>query len=141
MKKVLLLVTGVLIVAVGGYAGASKVWGFPLFAVTKGQESMEVAEIPSLTVSMGQFKTNLAETGRYIKITVEIQVFADKAPEFTERLSELKTDLYGLLRSKTYQGLVGEDGLRQLQAEILERIEERCPAVAKNVFFSEFIVQ
>ena len=142
MKKVLLIVAVVLMVATLGYMGASKVWGFPMFGFRPPSGEEGPAGEPTMSlVSLGQFMTNLVDTGRYIRISVEVQVIADKATEVTDRASELKTDLYGLLRSKTFEELTGESGLKELQVDILARIESRCPGIAKDVFFSEFIVQ
>ena len=141
MKKFLAVIATILVVVIIGYVSASKVWGFPVFGVRPGDES-KLAKEPTLSlVSLGQFMTNLVDVGRFVRITVEVEVVADKATELTDRASELKTDLCGLLRSRTYEDLSGEDGLRKLQEDMLLRIDAKCPEVARNVFFSEFIVQ
>jgi len=141
LRKILLVIAGVLVVAILGYMGASKAWGFPIFGFMPSDHGESEAATNLSLINLGQFTTNLADPGRYIKLSVEVEVFSEKAVELTARASEIKTDLYGLLRSRTFDQLSGEDGLRELQAEILSRIEERCPGVARNVFFSEFIVQ
>ncbi len=141
MKKILLLIALVLVVAALGYMGASKVWGFPVFGFGPREGGSGQAEPALSLISLGQFMTNLVDSGRYIRISAEVEVLADKATSVTSRASEIKTDIYGLLRSKTFEELTGENGLRDLQIDILGRIETRCPGVAKNVFFSEFIVQ
>ena len=64
-----------------------------------------------------------------------------ESQELLSKIPEVKTDIYALLRSKTYEELIGETGLRDLQVDVLERIEERCPGIVKNVYFSEFIIQ
>ena len=91
---------------------------------------------------MGQFITNLKDSGRYIRITLDLQAMDKQSQEeLAARSSELKTDIYALLRSKHYEELVGEEGLRNLQKAVLERIENKCPGMVRAVFFTEFIIQ
>jgi len=85
--------------------------------------------------------TNLADRNRYIRVTVDLEVDSSRSGEVTEKLSELKTDIYGLLRSKTYEELTGENGLRNLQKDIKTRMDGKFAGAVRNVFFSEFIVQ
>lgn len=139
MKKILLVVLALVVTAGVGYVAASKVWGFPMF----GGEPRAKAEteVKVTVISLGQFMTNLADSGRYIRVTVDLEVNADKSAGVTDRASELKTDVYALLRSKTYAELSGENGLRTLQREIRDRMESKCAGAVKNVFFSEFVIQ
>jgi len=132
------VVLGIVVFAVVGYVAASKVWGFPLF----GGASPKKAEEPkSVMISLGQFMTNLADRNRYIRVTVDLEVDSSRSAQVTEKLSELKTDVYGLLRSKTYEELTGENGLRNLQRDIKARMDSKFQGAVRNVFFSEFIVQ
>ena len=134
----LFVVLGIVVFAVVGYVAASKVWGFPLFGGT----SPKKAEEPkSVMISLGQFMTNLADRNRYIRVTVDLEVDSSRSAQVTEKLSELKTDVYGLLRSKTYEELTGENGLRNLQRDIKARMDSKFQGAVRNVFFSEFIVQ
>ncbi len=141
MKKALLILAAICVVGGVGYAAASKVWGFPVFgAYLPGAKEGKVAE--KLTImSLGRFMTNLTDPGRFIRVSVEVEMPSDKADLFTEKMSEFKTDIYALLRSKSFEEMLGENGLRILQSEVHERMEAKCPATIKNVFFSEFILQ
>jgi flagellar basal body-associated protein FliL len=85
--------------------------------------------------------TNLSDHNRYIRVTVDLEIDSSKSQEITDKVSELKTDVYGLLRSKTYAELTGEDGLRNLQKEIKARLDAKFSGIVRNVFFSEFVVQ
>lgn len=139
MKKVLLFALALVVVAGVGYVAASRVWGFPVF----GGEPREKPEPETKValISLGQFITNLADSGRYIKVTVDLEVDADASELVTGKSSELKTDVYALLRSKTYADLSGENGLRVLQKEIRDRMEAKCPDAVRDVYFSEFVIQ
>ncbi|HHX29584.1 MAG: flagellar basal body-associated FliL family protein [Bacillota bacterium] len=139
MRRVLLVVLALVVTAGVGYAAASRVWGFPTLGDR--QEASAASEMRFALLSLGQFLTNLADSGRYIRVTVDLEIDAQRAELVTDRTSELKTDVYALLRSKTYADLSGEEGLRELQKEIRDRMELKCPHVVKNVFFSEFVIQ
>lgn len=138
-KKLVLILLAVVVFAGLGYVTASKVWGFPMFGKADGPK--KVQEAKSVMISLGQFMTNLTDHQRYIRVTVDLELDSSRSQEVTEKVSELKTDVYALLRSKTYQELSGEDGLRNLQKEIKTRLEEKFGDAVRNVFFSEFIVQ
>ena len=138
-KKLMVFVLAVVIFAGLGYFTASKVWGFPLFG-TGGPVTKTVAA-PSAMISLGQFTTNLAENNRYIKLTVDLEIDSARSEEVTAKTSELKTEVLAVLRSKSFKELSGEDGLRDLQAVIKGRFEQKLSGEVRNVYFSEFILQ
>lgn len=139
MRKVLLVALALVVTAGVGYVAASRAWGFPLFGSRQEETSFEPAEVA--IISLGQFLTNLADNGRFIKVTVELEVDSVRGSYIADRVSELKTDVYALLRSKTYAELSGETGLRNLQREIRDRMENKYPHAVRNVYFSEFVIQ
>lgn len=134
------IVLAVVIFAGIGYFAASKVWGFPLFGGVE-NEPKEEPEAKSGMISLGQFMTNLADNNRYIRLTVDLEIDSSKSTQITDKTSELKTDIYALLRTKGYKELSGEDGLRGLQTEIKESFDKKLGDAVRNVFFSEFIIQ
>jgi len=134
------IVLAVVIFAVLGYFAASKVWGFPVFG-GGGKDPKEEPPAASAMISLGQFMTNLADNNRYIRVTVDLEIDSSKSQSVTDKTSELKTDVYALLRTKSYKELSGEDGLRSLQAQIKERFDAKLADAVRNVFFSEFIIQ
>lgn len=140
MKKVIIIVLAVVVFLGAGYFAASKVWGFPMFGGSA-KETKKEPEIKVSMVSLGQFMTNLVDHGRYIRVTVDLEIDTAKSADVTTKTSEFKTDVYALLRSKTYTELTGEGGLRSLQAEIKSKLDAKCPDTILNVYFSEFIVQ
>lgn len=138
MRRIAIISLVVLIAAAGGYILSARVWGFPVFWSTEDEE-----ETPKTVVySLGQFVTNLADPGRYVRVSIELEIQEGPAGEkLISKTTEIKTDIYALLRSKTYRELLGEDGLRNLQKDILNRIESKCPGAVENVFFEEFLIQ
>lgn len=139
MKKWVWVVVIVIASLAVGYAVAARAWGLPGMQLGDGRE--RTAGTP-LTCSLGQFITNLRDTGRYIRVTLDLQAIdSESHKQLVARSSELKTDIYALLRSKYYEELVGEEGLRNLQKDVLERIDAKCPGMVRAVFFTEFIIQ
>lgn len=138
MKNVVLVTAIVLIALVAGYVVAARAPGFPL--VLNDRDKLSTGK--TLTYSLGQFITNLMDSGKYIRVTLDLKILDSRESEdLLAKVSELKTDIYALLRSKTYEELIGETGLRSLQQDILDRIEAKCPGIVEDVFFSEFIIQ
>ena len=134
------LMIAVVLVALGvaGYAVASRVYGFPFLGLPAPHSPEPVPGMYSL----GLMVTNLQDSGRFIRLQVELELYdGTKANMVSQRASEIKTDIYALLRSKTYDDLSGENGLRNLQAELVERLNRKLPGLVKNVYFSEFLIQ
>ena len=142
-KKTILVIAVILLVGLSlGYFVAAKAWGFPMFGAPSDSDSKKSEEPKTVMYSLGQFITNLLDPGKFIRVTIEIEMTDGKeGQELLSKISEVKTDIYALLRSKTYEELMGESGLRDLQVDIFNRIEDRCPGIVKNVYFSEFIIQ
>ncbi len=134
----LLVVVLLLALAVAGYAVASRVYGFPFFGLPAPRSPEPVPGMYSL----GLMITNLDDPGRFIRVQIELELYdGSKSTLVSQRVSEIKTDIYALLRAKKYDDLAGESGLRNLQTEILERLNKKFPGLVKNVYFSEFLIQ
>ncbi len=141
MRKWVWITIVLLVFMVGGYAVAAKAWGLPEVPWAETTRNKK-GVTQTCSCSLGQFITNLKDSGRFIRVSVDLQVVDDECQEeLITRGSEIKTDIYGLLRSKTYDEMLGEKGLRELQADILSRIEMTCPGTVVKVFFTEFLVQ
>lgn len=102
MKKVVLVTAIVLIALVAGYVVAARAPGFPL--VLNDRDKLSTGK--TLTYSLGQFITNLMDSGKYIRVTLDLKILDSRESEdLLAKVSELKTDIYALLRSKTYEEL------------------------------------
>lgn len=127
-----------LALGVAGYVVASRVYGFPFLGLPAPRAPEPVPGMYSL----GLMVTNLQDPGRFIRVQIELELYdGSKANAVSQRSSEIKTDIYALLRSKTYDELGGENGLRNLQTELAERLNKKLPGLIKNVYFSEFLIQ
>lgn len=137
MKKAIMVLTFLMVLALAGYFTASKVWGFPAFGGSAGEKESK-KEI--VNVSLGQFTTNLKDESRYIRTTVDVAIYKEKGDMFNANLSKSKTETYALLRSKSYEELFGDKGLRDLKEDITLILSDINPDTVDEVFFSEFIV-
>lgn len=136
-QRVMILVV-LLALGIAGYAVASRVYGFPFMGLPAPQSPEPVPGVYSL----GLMVTNLQDPGRFIRVQIDLELYdGSKANLISQRSSEIKTDIYALLRSKTYEELTGENGLRNLQKDLVERLNKKLMGLVKNVYFSEFIVQ
>lgn len=134
----LVVMVALLALAVAGYAVASRVYGFPFLGLPARRSAEPVPGIYNL----GLLITNLKDPGRFIRVQIELELYdGTKASVVSQRAAEIKTDIYALLRAKTYDELVGEDGLRNLQADLVERLNKKLGGLVKNVYFSEFLIQ
>jgi flagellar protein FliL len=87
---------------------------------------------------------NLADTDpRYLKLTVKVEVeTAQTKQEVTERTPQIRDAILILLTSKDSQSLRPAAGKLQLRDEILERVNPLLSTgEAKNIYFTEFVVQ
>jgi flagellar basal body-associated protein FliL len=139
LKKVISFVILTLVLAATGYITASRVWDFPVFGAPN--NSRVIYNPRTSTINLGQFLTDLQDEGRFIRTTIEVEVYEENLETFSSHLAEAKTEIYALLRSKTYQELSGDKGLRDLQKDIYGILSDIYPKRIVEVFFSEFIVQ
>jgi flagellar FliL protein len=110
----------------------------------KGKEAGPKPEKMGPIVDMDPFIVNLADTDpRYLKLTVKVEVeTAQTKQEVTERTPQIRDAILILLTSKDSQSLRPAAGKLQLRDEILERVNPLLSTgEAKNIYFTEFVVQ
>ena len=117
MRRWLIIGLIAVVAVVAGYFGAAKIWGLP--TIISAPRYTETSYDKTMMHNLGQFITNLVDQGRYIRLSIDLElVDGKKGEEVAARASEIKTDIYALLRAKTYADLAGEQGLRQPQEEV-----------------------
>ena len=98
-----------------------------------------------LMYDAGEFVTNLADTGvrRFIKVHVQLEVADQSVSSTLSREAVTVRDcVLGVLRSRTFAAVSGEQGMDELGQEVVKRLnalfgEGRVAAI----FFTEFVVQ
>ncbi|KJR42853.1 Flagellar basal body-associated protein FliL [Candidatus Magnetoovum chiemensis] len=100
------------------------------------------AEKPVL-ISLKDFVVNLTDAGRFMKVTIEVEIKDVKyQPTVEEALPKLRDAVIILLSSKSYESILGPEGKFQLKDEILVRLNQTLGKdLIKNLYFTEFVVQ
>jgi len=97
-----------------------------------------------ITYSPGkEFLTNLKDSGRYIKVTIDLEV-ADKKnlKPLEERTSEIRDTIISVLRNKTSEEIEGSEGQNKLKQEIIDSLNNMLgQKIIVNVYFNDFVVQ
>jgi flagellar FliL protein len=142
-SKSLILIIVVLVVAlVGGvaaylllFSGSHK----PAAEVKK----EEPKEVKSSLVALDSFVLNLAERGRFLKVTMQFElVDAANLPMVNDKTPQLRDAIITLVSSKSVESVSSPEGKFQLKDELLLRANQAMGKdVFKNLYFTEFVMQ
>jgi flagellar FliL protein len=142
-KKLLIIVIAAsLVLGAGGFAGykllASKGNGNP--AEQKEQKGNKTA-----IVALEPFVLNLSDHGRYLKVTIQLEL-SDKSLEeiIKEKTPQLRDTIITLVSSKSLSSISSPEGKFQLKDEILFRANQIMGMekdAFKNLYFTEFVMQ
>ena len=109
MKRILLIVLALAVTAGVGYVAASKVWGFPMFGGGQPKPKPE-PEVQLVVISLGQFMTNLADSGRFIRVSVDLEVDMARSEGITNKASgsrRISTRFFARRPTQTYPARTG----------------------------------
>ena len=122
----------------GGYFGYSH-----FFAGKKSAAGSKDAKTKSVLYSMDPFVVNLAEPGRYLKVTMQFETEGEAAqPIITEKTPILRDIIITLISSQTYETASSAEGKLQLKDEILFRTNQVFgKEVFRNLYFTDFVMQ
>ncbi|HTF99345.1 MAG TPA: flagellar basal body-associated FliL family protein [Nitrospirota bacterium] len=141
-NKSLFIVIGIIVLALAGGGAA-----FMLLAGGKGGKAEakheEKKEVKSALLALDSFVLNLAEQGRFLKVTMQLEL-ADAAtlPLATEKVPQLRDAIITLVSSKSAEAVSSPEGKLQLKDELLLRANQSVGKdVFKNLFFTEFVMQ
>lgn len=90
-----------------------------------------------------EFLTNLKDTGRFIKVSIDLEVSDKKnLKPLEERTSEVRDAIISVLRNKTAEEIEGSEGQNKLKQEIIDSLNKMFgQKVIVNVYFNDFVVQ
>ena len=141
-SKSLFLVAGILVIALAGGIAA-----YVLFFSNKGshQEAKqeEKKETKSALIALDSFVLNLAEQGRFLKVTMQFEI-TDAANQqlIAEKTPQLRDAIITLVSSKSAESLSSPEGKFQLKDELLLRANQSIGKdIFKNLYFTEFVMQ
>lgn len=142
-KKLLIIIAGaLLILLISGFLAytmlLSRKAKTELIAHNKGENAGK-----AVLVSMDPFVLNLAEQGRFLKVTMQFEL-ADASYQqmVTENIPQLKDAIIILLSSKSIESIASPEGKLQLKDELLLRANQTVGKdIFKNLYFTEFVMQ
>lgn len=139
-NKSLLIVIAMLLLAVcGGIAVYLTVFNNGQDAQTKKKK-----EIKSALMALDPFVLNLAEPGRFLKVTMQIEIVdAALQPSVESRIPQLRDAVITLVSSKSADSVSTPDGKFQLKDDLLLRANQAMGegVTFKNLYFTEFVMQ
>ncbi len=143
LLKIILVLVPVMIL--GGGAAFYFISGeLPFFGdgVIGGEESDSP---PRYSYSMQEFQVNLADPGtsRFLRTTFDLAYDArGLTREIEDREPELRSEIIAILRSKYIEDLEEPGGMKNLEKEILDKLNEMLDSgEVKAIYFKEFIFQ
>jgi flagellar FliL protein len=137
----------IIIIAVSIVLGAGGVVGYKLLS-GKGSEKEEHKKEEtkkSAIVALDPFVLNLADRGRYLKVTIQFEISDESLQEVVkEKTPQLRDTIITLVSSKSLNSISTPEGKFQLKDEILFRVNQIMgmeKQVFKNLYFTEFVMQ
>ncbi len=100
-------------------------------------------EVKTALVPLDSFVLNLAEQGRFLKVTMQFELGnALDQPLVAEKTPQLRDAIITLMSSKSVEAVSSPEGKIQLKDELLLRANQSVGKnIFKNLYFTEFVMQ
>ncbi len=141
-KTLLIIIAGALIVfSISGY------FAYTMLISNKGNTDegahKKEENSKSVLVPLEPFVLNLAEQGRFLKVTMQLELTdASYQQTVTDKIPQLKDAIIILLSSKSVESISSPEGKLQLKDELLLRANQTMGKdMFKNLYFTEFVIQ
>lgn len=94
-------------------------------------------------IQLDPFILNLSEPGRFVKLTIHLEVKNEKIQQYVnDRMPKIRDTIITLVSSKSADVLATPEGKFQLKDELLLRINQAIEKdFVKNLYFTEFVIQ
>jgi len=138
---IIIIVAAVVVLSAGGFAG------YKLLAGKKGDDKTheEKSNLKTAIVALDPFVLNLADHGRYLKVTIQFEISDQTMGETVKgKTPQLRDTIITLVSSKSLNSISSPEGKFQLKDELLFRANQVMGMdkdVFKNLFFTEFVMQ
>ncbi len=140
-KKMLFIIIGVVVVLLG----AGGFVGYKMLSAKKtdAEHGEKKEEAKSVLVAMDPFVVNLSEHGRYLKLTIQLELTAPTVEELVKvKTPNIRDVIITLLSSKSTDSVSSPEGKILLKDEILLRANQAVgKEVFKNLYYTEFVMQ
>ena len=139
----------IILVVIIGALGAGGYFGYKVMFEGKGESEPRPAARPAakegktILFSMDPFVVNLAEPGRYLKVTMQFElVGAADEKSVNDKIPILRDVIITLVGNQTYEYVASAEGKIQLKEDILLRANRIFGReVFRNLYFTEFVMQ
>ncbi len=142
-KKLIIIAAVALVLMIGGGFFAYTMLFSGKDKSADSQQKAEKSKVKTAMMPLDPFILNLAEHGRFLKLTIQLEL-ADAAaqPFVTEKIPQLRDAIITLVSSKSAESLSSPEGKFLLKDEILLRANQAIGKdVFKNLYFTEFVMQ
>jgi flagellar FliL protein len=101
------------------------------------------AATKSVLVPLDPFILNLMEQGRFLKVTMQLELTAEEYKDMVDsKIPQIRDAIITLVSSKSVESISSPEGKMQLKDEILLRANQAVGRdVFKSVYFTEFVMQ
>lgn len=142
-KKLIIIIAGAtLLLLASGFIAYTMLYGGKEKAGAAAYKKEEHSG-KDVLVSLDPFILNLAEQGRFLKVTMQFEL-ADKSyqPMTSDKIPQLRDAIIILIGSKSAESISSPEGKFQLKDELLLRANQTMGKdVFKNIYFTEFVMQ
>ena len=139
----LFLVIGIIVLALAGGIGTYILLAGGKGGAPEAKKEDEKKEMKSALIALDSFVLNLAEQGRFLKVTMQFEL-ADAAsqPLVTDKMPQMRDAIITLMGSKSVESFSSAEGKLQLKDELILRANQAVgKEVFKNLYFTEFVMQ
>ncbi len=144
-KLIIIIVVALAVLGGGGFFAYSKFLAPKKESASeeaKKKEDIILEEQPML-FDLQPFVVNLADRGRFLKITIKLELIDQKYEKLAEaRVPQIRDAIITLISSKSADSLSTPEGKFQLKDELLMRANSATGRdIFKNVYFTDFVMQ
>ncbi len=146
-KKNLIII--IIVVAVSVVLGAGGVIGYKILTDKGNGNGNDTHKKQTggktIIVGLDPFVLNLSDRGRYLKLSIQLEVSDESLQEAVkDKAPQLRDTIIMLVSSKSSNSVSSPEGKFQLKDEILFRANQVMGMdkdVFKNIYFTEFVMQ
>ena len=137
----------IIIVVASIVLGAGSFVGYKLLAGKKGDAETheDKGKTKTSIIALDPFVLNLADHGRYLKVTIQFEISDDSLQEkVNSKTPQLRDTIITLVSSKSLNSISSPEGKFQLKDEVLfraNRVMGMEKDIFKNLYFTEFVMQ
>ena len=142
---IMIIVAVTVVLGAGGVIGYTLMSGKGEHTETEAEKKEEKAKEASVIFALDPFVLNLADHGRYLKVSIQFEISDESMQDFVKnKTPQLRDTIITLVSSKSLNSISSPEGKFQLKDEVLFRANQILGMekdIFKNLFFTEFVMQ